>query len=50
MGATQAPRRGFPSPFEVPTPPGAEGWQEMYAYHVAFGKDRRLPITNAYRG
>jgi pyruvate,water dikinase len=41
MGATQAPRRGFPSPFEVPTPPSAEGWQEMYAYHALFGEERR---------
>ena len=24
-------RQGFPSPFEVPTPPGCEGWEEMYA-------------------
>jgi pyruvate,water dikinase len=32
---------GFPSPFEVPAPSGAEGWQEMYAHHALFGEDRR---------
>ena len=31
----------FPSPFEVPIPPGCEGWQEMYPYHMAFSDDRR---------
>jgi pyruvate,water dikinase len=23
------------------TPPGCEGWEEMYPYHVRFGGDRR---------
>ena len=31
----------FPSPFEMPTPPGAEGWQELYAYSSVFSEDRR---------
>jgi len=31
----------FPSPFEVPTPPGCEGWEEMYPYYVLFSEDRR---------
>jgi len=31
----------FPSPFEMPTPPGAEGWQDLYAYSSAFSEDRR---------
>ena len=26
----------FPSPFEMPTPPGAEGWQDLYAYSSVF--------------
>jgi pyruvate,water dikinase len=34
------PRR-FPSPFEVEIPPACEGWQEMYAYHMLFGEERR---------
>jgi len=31
----------FPSPFDMPTPPGAEGWQELYAYSSVFSDDRR---------
>jgi pyruvate,water dikinase len=31
----------FPSPFEMNTPPGAEGWQELYAYSTVFSEDRR---------
>lgn len=32
---------GFPSPFEIPTPPGAEGWERMYPYYATFSEDRR---------
>ncbi|MFM7147486.1 MAG: hypothetical protein ACKOW5_14265 [Actinomycetales bacterium] len=31
----------FPSPFEIPTPPGAEGWQDMYVYPSLFSEARR---------
>jgi len=31
----------FPSPFEIPTPPGAEGWQELYSYSSPFSHERR---------
>lgn len=31
----------FPSPFEIETPPGAEGWQELYPYFAPFSEDRR---------
>lgn len=31
----------FPSPFEIETPPGAEGWEELYPYQVPFSEDRR---------
>jgi pyruvate,water dikinase len=31
----------FPSPFEIETPPGAEGWQELYAYSSLFTEGRR---------
>lgn len=31
----------FPSPSEIPTPPGAEGWQELYTYSLPFSDDRR---------
>lgn len=33
--------RTFLSPFDVPTPEGAEGWAEMYPYYTLFGTDRR---------
>jgi len=28
----------FPSPFEIPSPPGAEGWQDMYPYYLVFNE------------
>lgn len=31
----------FPSPYEVETPPGCEGWEEMYPYYGRFDEDRR---------
>lgn len=31
----------FPSPFEVSTPPGCEGWESMYPYYAVFSEDRR---------
>ncbi|HEY7468247.1 MAG TPA: PEP-utilizing enzyme [Acidimicrobiia bacterium] len=31
----------FPSPFEVETPPGGEGWEELYTYSLPFSEDRR---------
>jgi pyruvate,water dikinase len=31
----------FPSPFEVPTPEGCEGWKELYPYYYVFSEDRR---------
>ncbi|HKE98753.1 MAG TPA: PEP-utilizing enzyme [Actinomycetes bacterium] len=31
----------FPSPFEVPTPPGAEGWQRMYPWYLQFSQENR---------
>jgi len=37
----QRVRTGFPSPFEVPIPPGCEGWEEMYPRHAPFSDDRR---------
>jgi pyruvate,water dikinase len=36
-----ATRERFPSPFEVQTPPGAEGWEAMYDWYHLFGEDRR---------
>jgi pyruvate, water dikinase len=31
----------FPNPFDVETPPGCEGWQEMYPYWAVFDERRR---------
>jgi len=31
----------FPSPFDVPTPEGAEGWERMYPYYVRISEHRR---------
>ena len=31
----------FASPFEIETPPGAEGWQELYSYSLPFSEARR---------
>ncbi len=31
----------FPSPFDVETPPGCEGWEEMYPYYYLFSEERR---------
>jgi pyruvate,water dikinase len=31
----------FPSPFDITTPPGAEGWQDLYSYSSVFSSDRR---------
>jgi phosphohistidine swiveling domain-containing protein len=38
--STQA-TSAFPSPYEIETPPGCEGWQEMYPYHALFHEARR---------
>jgi pyruvate, water dikinase len=40
--ATTAPKAGaFPSPYEIDTPPGCEGWEEMYPYYALFDERRR---------
>jgi len=31
----------FPSPFEVETPEGAQGWADLYAYPTLFSEGRR---------
>ena len=35
------PKAGFQSPYDVPTPAGAEGWEEMYPYYLLFDPERR---------
>jgi pyruvate,water dikinase len=41
MATTTAPIGSFPSPYEIETPPGCEGWQEMYPYYALFDERRR---------
>lgn len=36
-----AKKKNFPSPFEVETIPGTEGWEKMYPYFYHFSEDRR---------
>jgi pyruvate, water dikinase len=31
----------FPSPLSIETPPGCEGWEEMYPHYALFGEERR---------
>ena len=31
----------FPSPFDIETPAGAEGWESLYTYSLPFSEDRR---------
>jgi pyruvate, water dikinase len=33
----------FPSPFEIETPAGCEGWEEMYPHYALFAEERREP-------
>src|SRR5207302_4023316 len=38
----------FPSPFEIETPPGCEGWEEMYPYYALFDERRRESDENRF--
>ncbi len=39
---------GFLSPYEVPTPAGAEGWEDMYPYYLLFDPARREEEDNRF--
>jgi pyruvate,water dikinase len=41
VGLAGAGMTTFPDPFAVETPPGAEGWQELYPYYALFSEPRR---------
>ncbi len=46
---TTSPRAGaFPSPYEIETPPGCEGWEEMYPYYARFDEQRRELDENRF--
>jgi pyruvate, water dikinase len=38
---TAASRTAFPSPYEMPAPAGAAGWERLYPYHMLFQPWRR---------
>jgi pyruvate, water dikinase len=41
MASTAPALSAFPSPFSIETPPGCEGWEEMYPYYALFDERRR---------
>jgi pyruvate,water dikinase len=41
MAAPAQTSSAFPSPYEIATPPGCEGWEEMYPYYALFDEARR---------
>jgi pyruvate,water dikinase len=41
MSAPAQTTSAFPSPYDIATPPGCEGWQEMYPYYALFDESRR---------
>ena len=38
----------FPSPYEIETPSGCEGWEEMYPYYALFADARRDADENRF--
>jgi pyruvate,water dikinase len=47
--ASTAPALGaFPSPYSIETPPGCEGWEEMYPYYAVFDERRREKDENRF--
>ena len=44
---TQARTNRFQSPFEIETPPGAEGWERMYPPYLLFSYENRAWIYAA---
>ena len=48
MTTTTAQTGSFPSPYEIATPEGCEGWEEMYPYYALFddgaATSRREPL------
>lgn len=48
MTTTTAQTGSFPSPYEIPTPEGCEGWEEMYPYYALFDERRRDSDENRF--
>ena len=48
MASTTPALGAFPSPFSIETPPGCEGWEEMYPYYARFDERRRERDENRF--
>ena len=48
MATTTAATGSFPSPYEIETPPGCEGWAEMYPAYALFDERRRDTDENRF--
>ncbi len=48
MSSTEPALGAFPSPYSVQTPPGCEGWEEMYPYYALFDERRRDTDENRF--
>ena len=48
MASTTPALGAFPSPFSIETPPGCEGWEEMYPYYALFDERRRERDENRF--
>ncbi len=48
MASTTPAVGAFPSPYEIATPPGCEGWEEMYPYYAMFDERRRETDENRF--
>ena len=48
MSTTEPALSAFPSPYSVQTPPGCEGWEEMYPYYALFDERRRESDENRF--
>ncbi|MHB1567668.1 MAG: PEP-utilizing enzyme [Solirubrobacteraceae bacterium] len=46
--STAAEVGSFPSPYSIQTPPGCEGWEEMYPYYALFDERRRDTDENRF--
>jgi pyruvate, water dikinase len=48
MTTTTAQTGSFPSPYEIATPEGCDGWEEMYPYYALFDERRREADENRF--
>ncbi len=48
MASTTPAIGAFPSPYSIETPPGCEGWEEMYPYYALFDERRRETDENRF--